>query len=198
MPCRLVSSVVSSNFLHEQGLPSSNFQRFVGIPKIAYFGDEEADRLYLREQPDRDTAVIYVPMIHPGWDKYEYQHPEFRRVMDLRFMAHTKLLSIVFRLTTDKEHIRERADLLDEVLKRYEAAISPRFSKELEKAKDDLSVIWNRKNSTHISLIEKQGDLQTVNAELRAWRGDSVIGSPGSDDRKEQVTWLWDFNWPGY
>jgi hypothetical protein len=42
-----------------------------GIPKIAYFDDEEATWLSGQEQSDSDTAAIYIPVIQPGRDRFD-------------------------------------------------------------------------------------------------------------------------------
>ena len=118
-----------------------DFLKSVGVPRIAYFDDPDWMKAKDRDGPNRQTAFIQIPHIHPGRDKYGGQPESLRRTFIFTWMA-TLVINCYMMEAIDKlgnsDELSRREELCRVVVNRFEKEAAA-LIKEFEKVKNQLS-----------------------------------------------------------
>lgn len=180
----------NENYLHDSVFPT------VGTVTLQHFG----------ETPGTDDAFLSIQHIDPGYDKYEYQPPELRRIMflthQITFLVANEAMEVLEEYYQRGQH-RDRLTICAEIYGRVEGIkVTPagrQLFNDLASAKAEYQPMFSSKN-----IVAAFGRLPSQDPyPLLDFYGRQKIlslgrlaGKPQSYERWQQIEQYWDEHYP--
>jgi hypothetical protein len=195
-----VSKIATSSFAHLYGF-SGNLLPQVGVPRIAFL-----DNSWMKTEqptPPADDAFIVIPHLDPGVEKYGVRHPALAKVMDLTWIltmvyadvALEMVESIRSRQATGKPV--DRLTMCTEIMNEANTIFKESgFLWLLGEAKAELLQAVGSKTRGTVSDPEALSrNLSKATKSTIEMCGFAEY-APNSEERKQQVDFLWKMNYP--